>query len=75
MKTETRRNNMITFDNTTEPLARLNALRQRAEAAESNAAGLAAELQATRIKLSEIAKSGNLEAMQFLREKGLTVWK
>lgn len=63
------------FDNTTEPLARLNALRQRAEDAESNASDLAAELQATRNMLWAIAKAGNTEAMQFLREKGLTVGK
>ena len=63
----------MTFDNSSEPLARLNALRQRAESAESNAADLAAQLQATRNMLWTIAKAGNLEAMQFLREKGLTV--
>ena len=64
---------MTTLDNTTEPFARLNALRQRAEDAESNAADLAAELQAARNMLWTIAKAGNLEAIQFLREKGLTV--
>ena len=63
------------FDNTTEPLARLSALRQRAEDAESNAADLAAQLQATRNVLWAIAKAGNPEAMQFLREKCLTAGK
>ena len=63
------------FDNSSEPLARLNALRQRAEDAESNAADLAAQLQATRTMLWTIAKAGNTEAMQFLREKGCIVGK
>lgn len=61
---------MTTFDNDTEQLERINALRERLHRAESNAADLAFELHETRLAMLNAQDINAINT--FLERKGLT---